>query len=131
MDIPLRDKAAQSRTLMRFFLIITVIFGGIVYAHNREVVRETNLNSVFQEINREHFGGELSGVQVEWNSLDQEYGETRESPTGLLIVVDRNENTSIAELRKTLQHEACHVFVDFQEPEEHGPMFQACMKRFE
>jgi hypothetical protein len=50
--------------------------------------------------------------------------------SGLLIVVDRDENTSIAKVRETLQHEACHVFVDWQEPEEHGPMFRACMNRF-
>jgi len=32
-------------------------------------------------------------------------------------------------VRDTLQHEACHVFVDWKEPEEHGPMFQEYMKR--
>jgi hypothetical protein len=40
-----------------------------------------------------------------------------------LILVDRNENTSRAEVRRTLRHESCHVFVDRKEPEEHGPMF--------
>jgi len=25
----------------------------------------------------------------------------------------------------------CQAFVDWKEPEEHGPMFQPCMKRFE
>jgi hypothetical protein len=34
--------------------------------------------------------------------------------------VDRRENTSLAEKRRTLQRESRHVFVDREEPEEHG-----------
>jgi hypothetical protein len=110
---------------------LSVIVGGAVYGYDRESLRETNLNSVFQQINREQFGSELAGVTVEWADLDQERGESRKLGDGeFLVLVDQNENTSIAEVRDTLQHEACHVFVDWQEPEEHGPTFQACMKRF-
>jgi hypothetical protein len=34
--------------------------------------------------------------------------------------VDQNENTSLADVRETSEHEGCHVFVDWKEPEEHG-----------
>ena len=40
--------------------------------------------------------------------------------------MDRNEDTSDADVRRTLQPESCHVFV----AEEHGPMFHTSMKRF-
>jgi hypothetical protein len=73
----------------------------------------------------------LSGVTVEWSHLDQERGEARKlGEREFSIVVDQGENTSIADVCRTLQYEACHVFVDWQEPEEHGPMFQECMERF-
>jgi hypothetical protein len=112
-------------------VLVAVIWSGLAYAHNREVVRDTNLGQVFQEINREYFPGELSGVTVEWADLDQELGRVQKIRDGeFLILVDQHENTSSAEVRETLQHEACHVFVDWQEPEEHGPMFQDCMARF-
>jgi len=43
------------------------------------------------------------------------------------------KNTSLAEVRRTLRHKSCHVFVDWKEPEEHGLMFRACtcMERFD
>src|ERR1700676_2403965 len=112
-------------------ICLAVICGGLAYARNRESLRETDLNQVFQGINREYFSGELSGVQVEWRSLDGKSGEARKFSDGeFLVLVDQTENTSSGEVRETLQHEACHVFVDWKESEEHGPMFQACMNRF-
>ncbi|HJZ65069.1 MAG TPA: SprT-like domain-containing protein [Candidatus Acidoferrum sp.] len=108
-----------------------MIVGGAVYAYNRERLADTDLNPVFQEINRNYFDGALSGARVEWGHLDQEYGETRRFDDGkILILVDHNENTSLNDIRRTLQHESCHVFVGSREQEEHGPMFQACMKRY-
>jgi hypothetical protein len=116
--------------LVSLFLV-AVIWSGLAYAHNREVVRDTNLDQVFQQINREYFRGELSGVTVEWADLDQELGRVQKIRDGdFLISVDRNENTSIAELRETIAHESCHVFVNWQEQEEHGPRFYECMERF-
>ncbi|HJZ64114.1 MAG TPA: SprT-like domain-containing protein [Candidatus Acidoferrum sp.] len=110
---------------------LSVIIGGAVYAYRREKLANTDLNSMFQEINQKYFSGGLPGVHVEWGYLDQEYGETRRFDDGkILILVDTNENTSASEVRRTLRHEACHIFVGSREPEEHGPMFQACMARF-
>jgi hypothetical protein len=46
------------------------------------------------------------------------------------ILIDRRENTSIEDVRRTLEHESCHIFVDWKEQEEHGRMFQDCATRF-
>jgi hypothetical protein len=37
---------------------------GAVYGYDREQVRNADLNPVFQQINRETFRGELSGVNA-------------------------------------------------------------------
>jgi hypothetical protein len=104
---------------------------GSAYAWNREHQSHADLNPVFQQINEQYFDGELSGVRVEWVRLDQESGEARKlGEHEFVILVDRRENTSVAEVRETLFHESCHIFVDWKEPEEHGPMFQECMAKF-
>ena len=110
---------------------LTVIIGGATYAYNREHLSHADLNPVFQQINRQYFDGGLSGVSVEWQKLDGKLGEAQKlGEHDYRIWVDRRENTSIADVRDTLQHEACHVFVDWQEAEEHVAMFRECMKRF-
>jgi hypothetical protein len=60
---------------------------------------------VFQEINREYFRGRLA---------------RRHAQNGG-VLLDRRENTSLAEVRRPLRHKSCHVFVDREEAEEHGP----------
>ena len=67
----------------------------------------------------------MSGVTLKWRILHGKSGERQ-----FLVLLDRRENTSLAEVRRTLQYESCHVFVDWREKEEHGPMFQECMRRF-
>jgi hypothetical protein len=111
---------------------LSVIVAGAAYAYNRERLASSDLNPVFQDINREYFNGELSGVRVEWRTLDGKIGEARKLGDGeYLIFVDRRENTSFADVNDTLRHEACHVYVDWKEKEKHGPMFRACATRFE
>ena len=110
---------------------LSVIIGGAAYAYNREQLAKTDLNSVFQQINQQHFDRELSGVRVEWRTMDNRLGEAEKlGEHDYRIWIDRRRNTSIAEVRVTLQHEACHVFVDWKESEEHGAMFRGCVKRF-
>ena len=110
---------------------VAVIFSGLAYAYERQSLSRTDLNPVFQDINQEYFGGELFGVRVEWRTLDAERGEARKyGEHDFVIFVDRRENTSIADVRRTLEHEACHVAVTWREPEEHGPIFSACVKRY-
>src|SRR6266704_4475540 len=104
---------------------VSVIVGGAAYTYNREHLSRMDLNPLFQEINREYFAGDLCGVRVEWASLDQDSGQARKLGDGeFLILVDRNENTSLAEVRRTLAHESCHIYVNWQEQEEHGPAFR-------
>jgi len=68
-----------------------------------------------------YFDGELSGVRVEWQTLDNRLGGAEKiGEHDYRIWIDRRENTSIADVRDTLQHEVCHVLVDWQEAEEHG-----------
>ena len=51
-------------------------------------------------------------------------GQARKFSDGeFVILVDRRDNTSFAEVRRTLQNESCHVFVDWKESEMHGAMF--------
>ncbi|SRR6266404_1030251 len=110
---------------------LSVIVGGAAYAYQRERLANTDLNPVFQQINQQYFDGELSGVRVEWRTMDDRLGEAEKlGEHDYRIWIDRRENTSIADVRDTLQHEACHVFVDWQEAEEHGKLFQDCMLRF-
>jgi hypothetical protein len=110
---------------------VAVICGGLTYAYDREHLSRADLNPVFQQINRQYFNGELSGVRVEWQTMDNRLGEAEKlGEHDYRIWIDRRENTSLADVRDTLRHEACHVFVDWKESEEHGAMFQDCMKRF-
>ncbi len=63
--------------------------------------------------------------------MDNRLGEAQKlGERDYRICIDRRENTSIADVRDTLQHEACHVFVDWREEEQHGSMFRECIKRF-
>jgi hypothetical protein len=51
-----------------------------------------------------------------WSHPDQDSGQARKFSDGeFLTLVDRRDNTSFAEVRRTLQHESCHVFVDWRE----------------
>ncbi len=110
---------------------LSVIIGGATYAYNREHLSHADLNPVFQQINQQYFDGELSGVRVEWQTMDDRLGEAQKlGEHDYRIWIDRRENTSLADVRDTLQHEACHVFVDWKESEMHGSMFRECMSRF-
>jgi SprT-like family len=110
---------------------LSVIVGGAACAYGRERLANADLNPVFDQINQQYFDGGLSGVRVEWQKLDGRLGEAQKlGEHDYRIWIDRRENTSIADVRNTLQHEACHVFVDWQELEEHGAMFRECVLRF-
>ena len=110
---------------------LSVIVGGAAYAYGRERLANTDLNPVLDQINHEYFDGELHSVTVEWRTMDSRLGEAQKlGEHDYRIWIDRRENTSISDVRDTLEHEACHVFVDWQESEEHGAMFRDCMKKF-
>ena len=50
----------------------------------------------------------LSGVRVEWQMMDNRLGEAQKlGEHDYRIWIDRRENTSLSDVRDTLQHEAC------------------------
>ena len=57
---------------------LAVILAGARYAYSREAVRHTDLDTLYQQINRESFEGKLPKVDVTWDDLTAEdaYGIT-------------------------------------------------------
>ena len=112
---------------------VVVIVAGVSYGHQRKHLIHTDLHARYQELNQRYFAGHLRDAAVEWDVLDDGvYAETRKYSDGsLVIVLDKYRITTQNQLNLELSHESCHVFIDFREPEEHGPGFLACMKRFD
>ncbi len=116
---------------------LAVICFGVRYAVGREQLRNPNhLHTLYQETNKEFFGGQLRDVVVESRLLSDYKAEGityQESEDKFVIVLDPYWNTSEAEALNTMRHEACHVATwDVMDPNDpHGPPFQECMKRFE
>lgn len=116
---------------------LAVIFLGVDYAIGRERLRNPeHLHALYQQTNKEFFGGQLRDVEVEAHDLSEEKAEGityQESEDKFVIVLDPYWNTSEAEALNTMRHEACHVATwDVMDPNDpHGPPFQECMKRFE
>jgi predicted SprT family Zn-dependent metalloprotease len=116
-------------------ICLGIIFGGVTYARGRQLLRQTDLHRVYEQINRESFDGELPDVSVVWGDLTVDYGLTLFYPdNSVRIVIDRQSVTSEHQLRETLSHESCHVLtrylVEQTGQDAHGPAFHACMQRF-
>ena len=91
--------------------------------------------SVYQETNKQFFGGQLCDVEVKSHDLSDEDAAAityQEMPDRFVIVLDPKWNTSENEALRTMRHEACHVATwDVMDPNDvHGPPFQERMKRF-
>jgi hypothetical protein len=116
-------------------LSITVICFGVRYAVGRERLRSADyLHALYQQTNRGFFEGQLRDVEVKVHDLSDEKAEGityQETEDRFVIVLDPYWNTSETEALDTMRHESCHVATWGQEPDEHGPRFQECMKRFE
>ena len=116
-------------------LSLAIICFGVRYAIGRERLRSPNhLHALYQETNKDFFGGRLPEVVVKVEDLSEAKaeGETyMESEDLFVIVLDPKWNTSEDEALHTMRHESCHVATWRQESDEHGPRFQECMKRFE
>ena len=111
--------------------MVAIIGGGASYAVGRERVRGTDLQALYDQINRDSFRGALPPVSVKWGYLDDAYGRTYYDEEE--IVIDRASVTSEGMLRETMRHEACHVatrqaVIDGED--DHGAAWQACMERF-
>ena len=116
-------------------LSLAVICFCVRYAVGRERLRDPNyLHALYQDTNKEFYGGQLPDVRVKSHDLSDEEaeGETyKETEDRFVIVLDPNWNTSNGEALETMRHESCHVATWGQEPDVHGPLFQECMKRFD
>ena len=107
-----------------------------------KLLQETYLPYLYNEINRDHFGGQLpTDVPVSWADLrsnpdcggcggmtDYDSGRPR-------IRINTDKVKTEKSLHGLMQHEMCHVAV-FEagaknENDPHGRQWQACMKRFE
>jgi predicted SprT family Zn-dependent metalloprotease len=115
---------------------VAIILFGTRYAWGPEHLRQTDLPNLYQQINAQSFDGSLPNVAVEWSQLPDNYGETRFYDDGRVeIGIDRESVTDDEELRETMQHEMCHVATHDDvvplHPDDHGDLFQSCMKGFE
>jgi SprT-like family len=105
------------------------------YAVSREKVHRKDPQTVYRQINRESFHGSLPDVPVTWAYLENRQGQTK-NYGGRATEIELNLTlvTSDQDLKATLQHEACHVAVgpDVVKSlqDEHGQLWQKCMKRF-
>ena len=121
-------------------LSLAIICFGVGYAFGRERLRDPDhLHALYQETNKEFFGGQLRDVEVKSHDLSDYEAEGityQETEDGFVIVLDPKWNTSEDEALRTMRHEACHVATwDVMDPNDvhgdvHGPPFQECMKRF-
>lgn len=114
-------------------ICLAVIISGTRYAVARETVRRADLQSEYAKISRQHFDGQLAAATVSWETLTERYGETLAFEDGSFeIRLDPDLNPDMDEMRGTLKHEACHVFVKTISPTapDHGPEFHSCMNRF-
>jgi hypothetical protein len=116
-------------------LSLAVIFFGVRYAVGREHLRSPDhLHALYQETNKKFFDGKLQDVvlKVEDLSNDNAEGVTyKKTEDTFVVVLDPKWNTSEDEALDTMRHESCHVATWGEEPEQHGPRFQECMKRFD
>jgi hypothetical protein len=126
---------------MRWRILVSLlssatIFFGVGYAIGRERLRDPNhLHTLYQQTNKQFFGGQLRDVELKSHDLSDEKAEGmtyQEFDDKFVIVLDPNWNTSNTETLDTVQHEACHVATwHAVDPNDvHGPPFQECMKRF-
>lgn len=127
----------RARNLIPLLSVATIFFG-VRYAIGREQLRSPDhLHALYQQTNREFFGGQLPDVVLKVEDLSDANaeGETyKETEDLFAIVLDPHWNTSEDEALQTMRHESCHVATWEQEgsgPDPHGPRFQECMKRFE
>jgi hypothetical protein len=129
-----RKSGVRVRILISLLSLAVICFG-VRYAVGRERLRSPDhLHSLYQQTNRTFFDGKLPDVVLKVEDLSDKNAEGvtyKETEDTFVIVLDPNWNTSEDEALRTMRHESCHVVTWRQEPDEHGPRFQECMKRFE
>jgi hypothetical protein len=114
-----------------FVLSLGLIAGSVRYAQGQEERRSVDPQMIYRQINRDYFAGQLEDANVQWQDLTaaSDRGETILSQGTTVILIDPTVNDTESETRKTINHEACHVYLA-DKSQDHGPQFQACMARF-
>lgn len=117
-------------------MLLAVILFGVGYAVGRERLRDPDhLHALYQQTNKQFFGGQLRDVELKAHDLTGEEAEGltyQESEDRFVIVLDPKWNTSEDEALDTMRHEACHVATwgEIYPGDPHGVTFRDCMKRF-
>ena len=95
----------QGRVL---FLAVMTIGGGVRYAYSAEQFRRPeHLHQLFQEVNRESFGGQLPDPEIrrERTSRDDSAGQTYQRLDGrFVVVIDPATYTTDEAARDLLRH---------------------------
>ena len=98
---------------MLSLLSLAIICFGVGYAVGRERLRDPDhLHALYQQTNKEFFGGQLRDVEVKSHDLSDYEAEGityQETEDRFVIVLDPKWNTSEDEALRTMRHEACHV----------------------
>jgi hypothetical protein len=105
-----------------------------------QIVLGTDLQELYRNINADSFAGQLpNDVSVSWANLPLEAhcpacsGRTDWDTGKPRIRINTGGVRTEQGLRRLMEHEMCHVWVDamgMREANDHGPLWQDCMKRF-
>jgi predicted SprT family Zn-dependent metalloprotease len=128
------DDVSKRLQIVVSIACLAVIGLGARYVYARETLRDQDLTPLYRTTGRVLFGDDMPAAQVQWAYLGKDYGTEQTFNDGSIeILIDRELVTSEEQLRAVIEHEICHAYVDQQggEPEEHGAMFQTCMRVFE
>ena len=125
---------ARFRFTLQCFCL-ALLLAGAKFAVARERLRQADLHERYQQINRVYFSGSLPDAYVHWAHLEDAVGQTYTYKDGSIrIALDLGSISSEEDILETLRHEACHVktYRDIQPAAQdpHGPLFEACMLRF-
>jgi len=115
-----------------------VLLRGTGKAAPREPLRQADLHSLYQEVNRESFDGKLPDLTVSWGDLskDNAYGIThfdKEVPYSMEL--DRRTVESESFALDVIRHESCHIVTIHEvkrlKEDPHGATFAACMAKLQ
>jgi hypothetical protein len=114
---------------------LAAISTGCGYALAHQQLPQEYPQTVYREINRHSFQGNLPDVPVTWGYLDKRLSQTNSySGRATDIQIDRTTVNSEELLKEALRHEACHVAVgpDLLRTTQavDGKLWQTCMKRY-
>ena len=63
------------QAMISVFCVIVILLGAN-YARGREVVRHTDLQALYNQVNRNSFQGALPPATIEWSDIPDAYGRT-------------------------------------------------------